>query len=130
MNNLLWNHTQKKICRWLLKRLCIHPTRRCVRLEKKPQRRFTGCTGTSGVRSTLSSGGYFEHFWPTVKVNWILDAKNNGKSYFDTVIQKKFENLTKSIKDKRKYVKYKNSQKPTKRQSDCHGCFINGYALW
>ena len=68
--------------------------------------------------------------WPTVKINWILDAKNNGKSYFDTVIQKKFENLTKSIKDKRKYVKYKNSQKPTKRQSDCHGCFINGYALW
>ena len=30
-----------------------------------------------------------------VKVNYILDAQNNGKKCFDTVISKKFENLKK-----------------------------------
>ena len=39
----------------------------------------------------------------TVKVNNILDAHNNGKKYFDTVIAKKFENRT---KDMGKYVKH------------------------
>ena len=28
---------------------------------------------------------------PTVKVIYILDAQNNGKNYFDTVILKEFE---------------------------------------
>ena len=65
---------------------------------------------------------------PTVKVDKILVAKNNGKNYFNTVIQKKFGNRTINTKDKGKYVKYKNSQKPAKRQSNCHGCFIVGYA--
>ena len=41
----------------------------------------------------------------TVKVNYILDAHNNGKIYFDTVIAKKFKNRTKNTKDMGKYVK-------------------------
>ena len=39
------------------------------------------------------------------KVNYILDAQNNRKNYYDTVILKKFENWTKNTKDIRKYVK-------------------------
>ena len=44
----------------------------------------------------------------------------------EKIIQKKFEIQTKSIKDKGKYVKYKNGQKPAKRQPDHHGCFRIG----
>ena len=40
-----------------------------------------------------------------LKVNYILDAQNNWKNYYDTVILKKFENWTKNTKDIRKYVK-------------------------
>ena len=34
-----------------------------------------------------------------VKVNYIKDAHNNGKNYFDTDIPKKFENWIKIDKD-------------------------------
>ena len=39
-----------------------------------------------------------------VKVNYKLDAKNNGKFDVYTIIQKNFENLTKNTKDVGKYV--------------------------
>ena len=42
----------------------------------------------------------------TVKVNYIKDAHNNGKNYFDTDIPKKFENWIKINKDMGKYVKH------------------------
>ena len=41
-----------------------------------------------------------------VKVNYIKDAHNNGKNYFDTDIPKKFENWTKNTKYMGKYVKH------------------------
>ena len=34
----------------------------------------------------------------TVKVNYLLDAKDNGKFNFDTFIHKNFKNRTKTIK--------------------------------
>ena len=40
---------------------------------------------------------------PTVKVNYILDAQNIGKNYFNTVTQKSLK--TKNLKDISKYVK-------------------------
>ena len=43
----------------------------------------------------------------TVKVIYILDAQNNGKSYFDTIIYKNFENRAKNTKCMEKYVKNK-----------------------
>ncbi len=57
----------------------------------------------------------------TVKVNYILDAQNNGKLNFDIFNYKIFKNQTINTKDMRK--KYKNSQKPAKRQCDRHLCF-------
>ena len=42
----------------------------------------------------------------TVKVNYIKDAHNNGKNYFDTDIPKKFLNWTKNTKDMGKNVKH------------------------
>ena len=42
----------------------------------------------------------------TAKVNYIKDAHNNGKNYFDTDIQKSFTNWTKNTKDMGKYVKH------------------------
>ena len=41
-----------------------------------------------------------------VKINYIKDAHNNGKNYFDTDIPKKFKNWTKNTKDIGIYVKY------------------------
>ena len=41
-----------------------------------------------------------------VKVNCILNAHNNGKKYFDTVIAKRFENRTKNTKYMGKYAKH------------------------
>ena len=41
-----------------------------------------------------------------VKVNYIKDAHNNGKNYFDTDIPKKFENWTKNTKYMGKYLKH------------------------
>ena len=61
---------------------------------------------------------------PTVKVNYILYAQNNGKIIL-ILPSKEFENWTKNTKDK---GKYENSQKkPAKRQSDRQRCFIAGY---
>ena len=40
---------------------------------------------------------------PTVKENYILDAQNNRKNFYDTAISKKFENRIK--KHQRKHVK-------------------------
>ncbi len=42
---------------------------------------------------------------PTVNINYILDAQNNRKIFYDTIISKKFKNRTKNTKDIRKYVK-------------------------
>ena len=41
-----------------------------------------------------------------VKVNYIKDAHNNEKKYFDTDIPIKFENSIKKNKDMEKYVKH------------------------
>ena len=41
----------------------------------------------------------------TVKVNYILDAQNIGKNYFNTVTHKSLK--TKNLKDIGKYVKNK-----------------------
>ena len=43
----------------------------------------------------------------SVRVNYILDAQNNGKFNFDTSILKKFENEIKTTKDIGKYFKNK-----------------------
>ena len=55
----------------------------------------------------------------TVKVNYILDAQNNGKFNFDMF---NYKNLKKTDQKHQRYEekceKYKNSQKPAKRQSD------------
>ena len=42
----------------------------------------------------------------TVKVNYIKDAHNKEKNYFDTDIPKTFENWTKNTKDMGKNVKH------------------------
>ena len=42
----------------------------------------------------------------TVKVDYIKDSHNNRKNYFDTDMQKKFENGTKNTKYMGKYVKH------------------------
>ncbi len=51
----------------------------------------------------------------TVKVNYILDAQNNRKNYFETDIPIFFENLTKKHQRYGEIIKkYENSQKPAK----------------
>ena len=40
----------------------------------------------------------------TVKVNYIMDAQNNGKFNFNIIIHKNFANRTKNTKDMGKYV--------------------------
>ena len=49
----------------------------------------------------------------TVKVNYVLDAQNNGKFNFDIIIVKKFANRTKNTKDLGKYVKNRKIAKKT-----------------
>ena len=41
----------------------------------------------------------------TVKVNYIMDAQNNGKFNFDIIIHKNFANRTKNTKGRGEYVK-------------------------
>ena len=60
-----------------------------------------------------------------VKVNYIKDAHNNGKNYFDTDIPKKVLKLDQKHQRYGKICKTnKNSQKPAKSQSDRNGCFL------
>ena len=42
----------------------------------------------------------------TVKANYILDAHNNGKQYFETVNAKKVLKFDQNTKDMGKYVKH------------------------
>ena len=56
----------------------------------------------------------------TVKVNYILDAQNNGKFNFDIFNSKNLKLDHKHQRYEEKCEKYKNSQKPAKRQSDRH----------
>ena len=42
---------------------------------------------------------------PTAKENYILDAQNNRKNFYDTFISKKFENRSEKTKKIRKYMK-------------------------
>ena len=61
----------------------------------------------------------------TVKVNYIKDAHNNEKNYFDTDIPKKVLKLDQKHQRYGEICKtYKNSQKPAERQSDRHVCFL------
>ena len=62
---------------------------------------------------------------PTVKVNYILDAQNNGKIIL-ILPSKEFEKWTNKTKDKGKYEN-SHKKKPAKKQSDRHRCFIAGY---
>ena len=59
----------------------------------------------------------------TVKVNYILNAHNNGKKYFQTVNAKKVLKLD-EIYQRYGEIRYKNSQKPAKRQFGRH-CFFS-----
>ena len=54
-----------------------------------------------------------------VKVNYIKDAHNNEKNYFDTDIPKKFENWIKKQRYGEICKTYKNSQNPGR-----HGWFL------
>ena len=54
----------------------------------------------------INTKPWFICMMTTVKVNYIKDAHNNEKNYFDTDIPKKFENWTKNTKDMGKYVKH------------------------
>ena len=59
----------------------------------------------------------------TVKVNYIKDAHNNEKNYFDTGLK-----VWKLDQKQQRYGEicktYKNSQKPAKRQFDRHDCLL------
>ena len=60
----------------------------------------------------------------TVKVNYIKDAHNNEKNYFDTDIPKKLESWTKNTKDMGKYEKQIKIAKNLLKVSLNYVCFL------